>query len=374
MRKKNLILLTFIIILLIPTVYIIKKSSVKNFYKFKNFVNSSYMFKDKNGNIYVGFQNNKLFSFSKNLKKNWEKTFNSNILSFFALEDKLVLTTNDSNLYILDFNGNILKKKNFNYPVLILKGKISNNKFLIIYKEGRFFRTGELNINETNNMYVNEISLYMENTVNGYEHLKIYPINKNNFFYFKKEDKKISQVFVTYDEDNMPYIKKIVPIKTFYIKDKKYEKYGFPIYNNQKIFFSINEYYYMLDTKNSSENIIDLKNFYTFKDYIPKVNSNIVAINNKTYFTSNFGDLFEISNNPLDIKKYKIKAFGDHSAIKTFNNKLYILSDDNFIIFDTISKKIKFKKFGEKYNNFVIIDESNVILLNNSKISKLLLF
>ncbi|WGS65833.1 RNA polymerase beta'' subunit family protein [Marinitoga aeolica] len=372
MKKKNLILLTFIIILLIPTIYVIKKSSVKNFYKFKNFVNSSYMFKDKNGNVYVGFRNNKLFSFSKHLKKNWEKTFNSNILSFFALDDELILTTNDSNLYVLDLNGNILKKKNFNYDVLILKGKISNNKFLVIYKENRFFRVGELDIDE-DNISITEISLYMESIVNGYEHLKIYPINKTDFFYFKKEDKKISQIFITYDEDNIPYIKKIVPIKIFYIKDKKYAKYGFPTYKNKKIFFSVDEYYYIHNIENGSENIIDLKKYYTFKDYIPKVNSNIVTTDDKSYFTSNFGDLFEIDNKTLNTEKYKINAFGDHSIIKTFNDKLYILSGNNFIIFDTISKEFKLKKFGENYNNFVVIDENNVILLNNNKISKLLL-
>ncbi|KLO22078.1 hypothetical protein X275_06595 [Marinitoga sp. 1197] len=372
--RKNLFLIIFIFILLIPSIYIIKNTSVKKMYSFKNLINSSYMFKDNKGNIYVGFRNNKLYSFSKNLKKNWEKNFDSNVLSFIPLEDKLILTTNNSNLYMLNLKGKVLKKINFDYKFIILKGKITDNKFIVLYQDKNYLPSlGEMIIENSGNIQINEFSLYLDTYISAYEYLKIYPLNNNDYFYFKKTKDTIIKVIISHDEEKLPYVKKVIPIKTaFIIKDPKYIKYGFPIYYNEKILFSINNFFYIQNTKDKSEIFINLENYYKFKDYKPKINSNIIYYINNSYFTTNFGDLFEVSINSGNVKRYKIKAYGDSSLIKKYGNKLYILSGNNFIIFDTKDKTIKRKEFGDSYFNFVIIDENNIILINNGLMSKLL--
>ena len=381
-----------------------KKYITSNFNNFNNQIKQ-----DKN---YYSFSNG-ILNFLEQIMSNKSPYLLDKYFIFNSNEEKKgILITSPINLKE-EYNYNGLNLSFiFSFMVIESNGKnrLNNNKSVILsvndYKNKEYIFRFILN---KNNLYLNVFAkqkndLLLENIQYNVDYLcfayydedevlfHFHPKSNNNIIRQKIITKETREIYfelgnISYDNDNdknMKFNGLIGPVLVFnskienpldiYQKLSKMKKYyllGDIIINpnpndNDKIFFSYNEYYGILNNKNELLKIInDLKK--VLKNLICYINPEVIS-NNLNFYNGNkfrdyqiYNDPFKTKNNQSLDKYYEIndiKNVSDFILIKSPFEEFFINNIFGYFVFNI---ELVYNELLKSNNNKVLENENNIL-------------
>ena len=365
-------------------------------------------------------QDRNYYSFSNGILNFLEQIMNNK--SPYLLDKYFIFNSNEEKKGIL-ITSPINLKEEYNYNGLNIsfifsfmviesngKNRLNNNKSVILsvndYKNKEFIFRFILN---KNNLYLNVFAkqkndLLLENIQYNVDYLcfgyydedevlfHFHPKSNNNIIRQKIITKETSEIYfelgnISYDNDqNMKFNGFIGPVLVFnskienpldiYQKLTKMKKYYLlgdiiinpnPNNNNDKIFFSYNEYYGILNNKNELLKILnDLKK--VLKNLICYINPEVISNNLNFYNGNKFRD-YQIYNDPFNTKnnqsldKYyeinEIKNVSDFILIKSPFEEFFINNIFGYFVFNI---ELVYNELLQSNNNNKVLENENIIL------------
>ena len=363
-------------------------------------------------------QDRNYYSFSNGILNFLEQIMNNK--SPYLLDKYFIFNSNEEKKGVL-ITSPINLKEEYNYNGLNLsfifsfmvvefngKNRLNNNKSVILsvnnYKNKEFIFRFILN---KNNLYLNVFAkqkndLLLENIQYNVDYLcfayydedevlfHFHPKSNNNIIRQKIITKETREIYfelgnISYDNDqNMKFNGLIGPVLVFnskienpldiyqkLSKMKKYYLFGDIIINpnpndNDKIFFSYNEYYGILNNKNELLKILnDLKK--VLKNLICYINPEVISNNLNFYNGNKFRD-YQIYNDPFNTKnnqrldKYyeinDIKNVSDFILIKSPFEEFFINNIFGYFVFNI---ELVYNELLKSNNNKVLENENNIL-------------
>ena len=365
-------------------------------------------------------QDRNYYSFSNGILNFLEQIMNNK--SPYLLDKYFIFNSNEEKKGIL-ITSPINLKEEYNYNGLNLsfifsfmviesngKNRLNNNKSVILsvndYKNKEYIFRFILN---KNNLYLNVFAkqkndLLLENIQYNVDYLcfayydeddalfHFHPKSNNNIIRQKIITKETREIYfelgnISYDNDNdknMKFNGLIGPVLVFnskienpldiyqkLSKMKKYYLFGDIIINpnpndNDKIFFSYNEYYGILNNKNELLKIInDLKK--VLKNLICYINPEVISNNLNFYNGNKFRD-YQIYNDPFNTKNNQsLDKYYEINDIKNVNEFILIKSPfeeffiHNIFCYFVFNIELIYNELLQSNNNKVLENENNIL-------------